>query len=81
MDTKIDEEIKQEINVFAAFKKHLFVFVLLIILFWLGWLVTGGQLSLYAWPTYASLAWGFVLVIHLLIAYSSFRKTKKKPRW
>jgi len=78
MKTSTDSEIKHEISVFAAFKKHLTIFIVGISLLWLGWYASGGQLSLYAWPGYISLAWVFVLIVHLLIAYSSFRK-KNQP--
>ena len=76
-----DTEIKHEIDVFRAFKKHFILFVGALSLFWVAWLASGGELSLYSWPAYASLAWAFVLIVHLLIAYSSFRKTKNPSLW
>jgi hypothetical protein len=80
METKIDPEIKHEVNVFAAFKKHLVIFVVAIGLLWLLWFASGGQLNLYSLPTYISLAWGLILIIHLLLAYNSFRTINKKSR-
>jgi hypothetical protein len=80
MNTKTDPEIKHEINVFSAFKKHLVVFLVANSLVWLAWFASGGQLNLYSLPTYVSMAWGFILMAHLLLAYNSFRTINKKSR-
>ena len=76
MDTKLDKEIVREIKVFTNFKIHLGIYIIVVALIWLSYWAAGGFINMEAWPVYLSLAWGFGLMIHCLLAYRAFRKKK-----
>ena len=76
MNTNLDKEIIHEIKVFRNFKIHLSIYLTIIAFTWVAYWATGGTMSLEAWPLYLSLAWGLIVVIHLIVAYRAFRKSK-----
>ena len=80
MDSKNSAEIKHDINVYAAFEKHFVIFVATLGIIWMAWFAMGGGLSVYAWPSYASFAWMLILVVHLIVAYRTFKKVKTQTR-
>ena len=76
MNTELDKEIIHEVKLFRNFKIHLSVYLIAIGSTWIGFWAAGGEMVLYSWPLYVSLTWGFILVVHLIVAYRAFRKSK-----
>lgn len=77
MARETNSEIKEEVNVFKAFRTHLTYYILINAFFWLIWLANGGM-SIYAWPAYPTIIWGIILLIHYISANRAFRHHSKQ---
>jgi putative effector of murein hydrolase LrgA (UPF0299 family) len=73
---KQDKELLREARAVNAFKTHLSVYLITIVLLWLIWFLGGGT-AFIAWPVYPSAVWGIILVFHLLSVYRLFRDKNK----
>lgn len=76
MTTDLDKEIIHEVKIFRNFRIHLSIYFIVIACTWIGYWAAGGVMGLETWPVYVSLAWGLILVLHLIVAYRAFRKSK-----
>lgn len=79
MNTRVNlrKILKHDIHIYSGFKLHLLIFFVAMLTLWIGWFAQGGELDVYAWPVYPTFAWGFILVIHCLVAYRALRARKK----
>ena len=76
MKTDLDKEIIHEVKIFRNFRIHLSIYLIVIACTWIGYLALGGVMDFEAWPIYVSVVWGLILVLHLIVAYRAFRKSK-----
>ena len=76
MNINSDNEIVHEVKVFRNFRIHLSIYIVIMACIWLIYWLRGGVISLYTWPVYLSMAWGFIVALHLLVAYRAFRNSK-----
>lgn len=71
-------ELKDDLDVLSAFWLHLLVYFLVMVTSWFFWIANGGAFTVEAWPVVPSIGWGFILVIHCLVVYRTFRIKKTK---
>lgn len=68
---KIDEKLYKEAEERVSFKQHLRTYAVVNLLIWLFWFFTRGINGNYDgyWPIYATLGWGFGVLMHYLNVY------------
>jgi hypothetical protein len=69
------EVIREEVNLYANFRRHLTIYIIIIFIIWVVWLLMGATLPV--WPLYPTLGWGFIVGIHFIISYLEIRKMNK----
>jgi len=67
----LDEKLFKEAEERIGFKQHLRTYIAINLLIWLFWFFTRGIDGNYdgLWPIYATLGWGFGILMHYLNVY------------
>ena len=77
MNVQQDRQLLQKAKALSAFKRHLSVYLMVMVLLWLTWFF-GNVTSIIAWPVYPSAGWGLILFFHFLSVYRLFRTGRRQ---
>ena len=74
---KKQDPIIEEIRALRGFRLHVSLYILLVGAMWIGWFLQGGM-DIHPWPIYPTIAWGLILLVHYLAAWSYYRHKEKE---
>ena len=86
MNKLSEEQLKKEAKKRVDFKYHLLIYVLVTVILWTIWQISGGG---YGWPVWPTTGWGIAIVFHYMDTFNSFQiysvekeieKLKKKEK-